>query len=80
MNYTTIAVGVFALVYGFVVLALRARGKEGPFGKLSVMKERFGAEAGSRIHFIGYVVLPLALGAALVVAGLLGANVFRSGR
>ncbi|MBN1242963.1 MAG: hypothetical protein JXA15_09700 [Spirochaetales bacterium] len=80
MNYTTIAVGVFALVYGIFILALRLRGKEAAFGKLALMKERFGPEAGSRIHFIGYVVLPLVLGAALVLAGLLGANIFRAGR
>jgi len=80
MNFTTVAVGAFALVYGIVILALRLRGKETAFGKLALMRERFGAEAGSRIHFFGYVVLPLVLGAALVVAGLLGADVFRARR
>lgn len=80
MNFTTIAVGAFAIVYGLAVLALRARGREAAFGKLALLKERFGAEAGSRIHFAGYVVLPLVLGVALVTAGLLGANIFRAGR
>ena len=80
MNFTTIAVGAFSIVYGIVVLAPRSRGRTAAFGKLAQLKERFGAEAGSRIHFIGYVVLPLVLGAALVAAGLLGANIFRAGR
>lgn len=80
MNLTTVAVGAFAIGYGLVVLTLRSRGKEAPFGKLALLKERFGSEVGSKIHFIGNVLLPLVLGAALVAAGLLGADIFRAGR
>jgi len=36
--------------------------------KLNVMKEYWGAEKGTQIHFIGYTVLPIFTGVVLLLS------------
>jgi hypothetical protein len=75
MNVTTILVGVAAMVYGGFSAWARRKTPE-KFRKLGPMKEFWGGRAGLAIHFIGYTVVPLVLGAGLIVHGVRGGSLF----
>jgi hypothetical protein len=75
MNVITILVGVAAVVYGGYTAWARRKTPE-KFRKLGPMKEFWGERAGLTIHFLGYTVVPIVLGAALVVHGLRGGSLF----
>lgn len=64
------ALGVFAIAYGFYTLYVRKNSPE-KLTKLEIMKQRYGAEKGARIHFVGYTLMPIALGLIFIVAGYL---------
>lgn len=59
-------IGVFALAFGALCLVgygLLWSGREVKWlGKLGPMRERFGKPAGTALHFIAYVILPLVFG------------------
>jgi hypothetical protein len=76
MNTVTIVVGALAVGYGLFVLVLRLKGNDEKFRKLAPMRRFWGPKLGSAIHYVGYVGLPIVLGAVLIVAGVKGINVF----
>ncbi len=39
------------------------------------MKEKFGVTAGSIIHYVGYVVMPLIAGISIIILGLQGMSI-----
>jgi len=59
-------VGWFGLIIGGVGLfgyGMLLGGRSVPwFGKLEPMRQRFGQVPGTLLHFIAYVVMPLAVG------------------
>ena len=75
MDYTTLAVGVFALLFGVCTLILRFKNQE-KLGKLNVMKEKFGDRTGVIIHTVSYTVIPIVAGVLFIVIGLRGGSVF----
>jgi hypothetical protein len=75
MNYTTLAIGLVALVFGLCTLYFRVKRPE-KFGKLNAMKEKFGEKTGTAIHTISYTVLPIITGIIFIVGGLMGIAIF----
>ena len=70
---TNLLLGAFALLFGLATLVGRFVAPESQmFSKLGPMKERFGDTGGTALHVVAYTVMPLAVGAALVAASLLG--------
>jgi hypothetical protein len=67
-------IGVAAISYGIYTGVLRLLKPE-KLGKLGPMKDRYGAGAGSFIHFIGYTASPIAFGVVALLAGLRGVSV-----
>lgn len=75
MNPVTILLGVASLGYGlYTVWARRAKPEQ--FAKLEPMKKVWGEKAGPIVHVIGYTVMPIILGAVLIVLGCMGVKVF----
>jgi hypothetical protein len=63
--------GLLALGYGVFTVYLRYSRPES-LGKLEAMKERWGDETGSLVHWVAYSAVPILVGLALIVAGLRG--------
>jgi hypothetical protein len=77
MNGITIAIGAAVFAFGIFSGIMRFI-KPSYFRKLEPMKKMWGARAGSVIHFIGYVVVPVVIGVGLVISGIKGANIFEA--
>ncbi|MDP6542755.1 MAG: hypothetical protein QGH60_02125 [Phycisphaerae bacterium] len=79
MDPVTVGIGAVALAYGVFSGVMRVV-NPAIFKKLQPMKEKFGETAGNTIHFIAYIIVPLAVGVALIIAGLNGTSFFGSAR
>jgi hypothetical protein len=75
MNYTTLAFGLFALLFGVCTLILRVK-NPGKFRKLNAMKEKYGEKTGVIIHTISYTVIPIIVGILFIIIGLKGVTIF----
>ncbi len=75
MNYTTLAIGVFALLFGVCILIVRIKTPE-KFSKLNAMKEKFGDKQGLIIHSVAYTIIPIVIGTVFIYAGVLGVSLF----
>ena len=75
MNHTTLAIGLFALLFGICTLFLRVKNPE-KFEKLNAMKEKYGEKTGVTIHTISYSVIPIIVGVVFIVIGLKGVAIF----
>jgi hypothetical protein len=75
MNYTTLAIGLFALVFGVCTFYVRVKNPE-KFGKLNAMKEKYGDKTGVAIHTISYTVIPIVAGIVFIVVGFMGVAIF----
>jgi hypothetical protein len=75
MNYTTLTIGLFALLFGICTLLLRVK-SPGKFRKLNAMKEKYGDSIGVTIHTISYTVIPIIVGILFIVMGLKGRPLF----
>jgi len=74
MNLTTVGIGMAAIGYGlYTAWVHRARPEQ--FRKLGPMKKFWGDTAGLAMHFFSYTVMPIIVGALLVLSGLLGGSV-----
>ena len=67
---TNIIVAAFALCFGLVTFVMRFA-RPDAFAKLGPMKERYGDRIGLAIHWTAYTVLPIVVGAVLLVRLLL---------
>ena len=76
MNALTVGIGALACGYAVFVLVMRLAGKDDKFRKLGPMREFWGPRLGSGIHYFGYVLVPLAVGAWLITHGLRGGSLF----
>ena len=74
MNYTTLAIGLFALLTGIGTLYLRVKHPE-KFRKLNVMKEKYGEKTGAAIHTISYTILPIIAGIIFIIIGFMGESI-----
>lgn len=72
MDIPTVVVGAAICCYGLVALGLRLAGKEQAFKKLEPMRRLWGPRLGSAIHYVGYVVVPIVVGALITLAGMGG--------
>ena len=75
MNYTTLGIGLLALMFGVCTLFVRVKRPE-KFGKLNAMKEKYGEKTGTAIHTISYTIVPIIAGIVLIVAGFKGSAIF----
>lgn len=75
MNVTTVGIGIAAIGYGlYTAWARRAKPEQSK--KLEPMKKFWGDTGGEVVHFVGYTVVPIVIGAILVLSGLRGGSVF----
>jgi hypothetical protein len=65
MDYTSLAFGLFALIFGLYTGYLRLTKKIQDSEKLKQMKLRFGDSTGNILHLIFYTMLPIAGGAII---------------
>lgn len=70
MNFNLL-LGVFALGFGLYTLYARAASPN-KFGKLEAMKKQWGERGGTIVHVVAYTVMPIIVGAVLIVTSLLG--------
>ena len=71
VNWVTVAIGLAALVYGFLSIVWRVR-DPARFGKLGPMQEAWGEQVGGAWHVWAYTVVPILCGIYLVIMGVLG--------
>ncbi len=62
MDYTNLALGIFALGFGLITLIMRFTGKTQGLGKLEKMKQSYGEKKGNLIHFSAYTLVPIVVG------------------
>ena len=72
MDLITVAVGILVCGYAVWVLSMRLQGKDDKFKKLQPMRNFWGPQLGSAIHYFGYVVVPLSIGVGIIISGLKG--------
>ena len=75
MNYATLVIGLFALLFGICTLFVRVKNPE-KFSKLDAMKEKYGEKAGVAIHVISYTVIPIIAGIIFIVVACMGVAIF----
>lgn len=75
MNWGTVAIGVLMMGYGAWSGYARFRTPE-KFAKLDPMKKAYGEKAGTIVHVVGYTLLPMLLGAVIVITGIRGGAIF----
>ncbi len=61
--------GIGAIGYGLFTIYVRFTDPS-KLGKLDAMKKQWGNSAGTAIHWIGYTVAPIVVGAILIVTAL----------
>jgi hypothetical protein len=66
-----LVLGVAAIVYGLYTAYVRATTPE-KLAKLEAMRRQWGEHAGTAVHVVGYTVVPILIGVALVASALLG--------
>ena len=76
MVLINIVIGTIISAYALIVFVLRISGKEDQFKKLMPMKERFGENTGSVIHYFGYAAVPMIIGLAIIYPGIIGISIF----
>ncbi len=62
MDYTNLAIGIFALGFGLTTLVMRFTGKTQGLGKLDKMKQSYGEKTGNLIHLSAYTLVPIVVG------------------
>ena len=75
MNPTTVLVGIAAVGNGVYTAWVRNARPE-QFKKLQPMKEFWGARRGVVIHTIGYTVIPILFGLAMIVSAFAGGSLY----
>ena len=65
MNFNLILGGA-AILYGLYTAYLRATAPE-KLSKLEAMRQQWGQGTGTAIHVIAYTILPIVVGAVLVI-------------
>ncbi len=73
MDPITTGIGAAALGYGSYTFYLRTT-MPAKLTKLTAMREKLGASAGTAIHVVAYSVLPIAFGLAMLFAGWQGVS------
>ncbi len=72
---TNLILGGLALAFGLFTLVARfVAPNSGIFSKLEPMKERWGATAGTVLHWTSYTILPLVFGSVMLAQALPLAN------
>jgi hypothetical protein len=61
--------GLLAVGFGLLTIYLRSNHPD-RLGKLEAMKERWGDETGTAVHWVAYTVIPILVGLVLIAAGL----------
>jgi hypothetical protein len=77
MDFITIGIGLLPVAYGLYVFVLRMQGKNEKLKKLEPMKKFWGERLGPLIHIVAYVVAPLIIGVAIIIAGVNGISIMQ---
>ena len=75
MNIPTVAIGIFALIFGIYTIYVRSTNPD-KFGKLKAMKVNFGEKRGALIHLVSYSVIPIIFGIIVLFTGFMGVSFF----
>lgn len=71
MNLRLIIIGLIFSGYGIFSGVIRVKKPE-YFKKLEPMIKAYGDKIGNRVHFIGYVIVPVIFGFVLIISGITG--------
>lgn len=72
MAISTLLLGLFFIVVGIIV-GFRAIRKPQEVNRMRLLQEKWGS-VGTVIYYVGYVLFPLTIGAVLIWASSLGAD------
>jgi hypothetical protein len=70
IDWLRLVIGIFAI--GFGAYSIFVRGKSTSSRKLNAMKEYWGEEKGAQIHLFAYGMMPIVLGAFMLVKAIKG--------
>lgn len=71
IDWIRLIVGILAIGFGAYSIFVRGRSTTSP--KLNAMKKYWGEEKGAQIHLFAYGMMPIVLGAFMLVKALKGA-------
>jgi hypothetical protein len=71
IDWFRLSIGFLAIGFGAYSIFVRGRFTTSP--KLNAMKNYWGEEKATKIHFFAYGILPIALGAFMLIKALKGA-------
>ena len=74
MQYTTLALGAAIVIFG-IYTALTSFKSPEELIKLKYMRAKLGMKAGTVVHTIAYVIVPLIFGYFIISAGLDGVTI-----
>ena len=74
MQYSTLTLGGFILLFSVYTAYTSIKSPE-QLIKLKYMKAKLGIKAGTIIHTIAYVIVPLIFGSFIVKAGVAGVTI-----
>ena len=74
MEYSTVGLGIFIVLYGIYTIIQTISSPE-KLIKLTFMKNKLGFKTGVFLHTVVYVVVPVIFGVFLINAGLNGVTI-----
>ncbi len=74
MQYTTLALGTAIIFFGCYTALMSIKSPDDLI-RLKYMKAKLGIKAGTIIHFVAYVIVPLIFGYFIVRAGIDGLTI-----
>ncbi|MCQ2199560.1 MAG: hypothetical protein MJZ19_07595 [Paludibacteraceae bacterium] len=72
MNFTTVVIGIVILLFGIYNLYIKLKKPEVYEVSLKAVQRSFGTGAGSFIHILSRIALPILVGIVTIVLGFLG--------
>ena len=74
MQYTTLALGTAIILFGFYTALMTIKSPDDLI-RLKYMKAKLGIKAGTIIHTLAYVIVPIVFGYFIIRAGIDGITI-----
>ena len=74
MQYTTLALGTAIILFGFYTALMSIKSPDDLI-RLKYMKAKLGIKAGTIIHTLAYVIVPIVFGYFIIRAGIDGVTI-----
>lgn len=74
MDLITVLIGAVIFFYSLSTIYFRLKKPEN-FGKLELLKEKYGEKRGNLIHIFSYTIMPMLFGILIIISGVNGVSV-----